>query len=79
MRACELLARSAEIALQRGGLHRTGSWALAELAEAAIALGDGPRAREALDGAMSEFRRYQDERGLRYVELLASRLPGEEV
>jgi predicted ATPase/DNA-binding SARP family transcriptional activator len=78
-RACELLARSAEIALQRGGLHRTGSWALAELAEGAIGLGDGPRAREALDGAMSEFRRYQDERGLRYVELLASRLPGEEV
>ena len=75
-RACELLARCAQIALQRGGLHRTGSWALAELAEGAIGLGDDARAREALDGAMSEFRRYRDERGLRYGERLASRLSG---
>jgi hypothetical protein len=73
-RACALLQRSAEIARQRGGLHRVGSWALAELAEAAIRIGEHARAREALRGAREEFRRYRDARGLAYLSSLESRL-----
>src|SRR5207249_3584806 len=73
-RACALLARCAETARQRGTLYRIGTWALAELAEAAIRMGDPDRARESLALATPEFRRFSDERGLRYAAGLEARM-----
>jgi predicted ATPase/DNA-binding SARP family transcriptional activator len=73
-RACELFARSATIGRQRGRLQRIASWASAELAEAAIAIGDPRRARDALKGAISDFERYGDIRGLRYANDIHERL-----
>lgn len=73
-RACMLFALSAEICRRRGRLHRSGSWALAELGEAAIATGDLARATEALEEAVPEFERYTDERGLRYANDLQARI-----
>ena len=73
-RACELFAKSATICRQRGILPRNASWAFAELAEAAIAIGDPGRARDASKEAVSEFERYRDTRGLRYANDIHERL-----
>ena len=75
-RACNLLERVTALSMQRGGLQRIGSWASAELAEAAIGLGEETRARDALAFATSEFRRYRDTRGLSYARSLEARLSG---
>ena len=61
---------------RRSGLQRFGCWALAELAEASIALGDPERAREALADATEDFRRYRDGRGLSYASALQSPVGG---
>jgi hypothetical protein len=72
--ACVHLARSAEICRRRGRLYRTGSWAVLELAEALLAIGEPARAREALAEAFVEMGRYGDSRGLRHAEGVEQRL-----
>jgi predicted ATPase/DNA-binding SARP family transcriptional activator len=76
-RACRLFEQSAILSQKRSGLQRIGSWSLAELAEAAIALGDISRAREALVVASDDFRRFRDVRGLSYARSLEARIAEE--
>jgi tetratricopeptide (TPR) repeat protein len=73
-RACALLEECNAAAGARG-LVRNRGWASAELAEAAISLGDHARAREALDTALANFERLGETRGSRYAHSLEERLP----
>ena len=73
-RACELFESAAALSGRRSPLQRIRCWALAELAEAAIALGDHARASGALRAAADDFERYRDTRGLRYAGELRARL-----
>jgi predicted ATPase/DNA-binding SARP family transcriptional activator len=73
-RARVLFERSVSLTGRRSGLQRLGCWALAELAEASIALGEPERARAALADATEDFRRYRDRRGLAYASALQRRL-----
>jgi len=75
-RACVLFERSVSFTGKRSGLQRLGCWALAELAEASIVLGEPERAREALATATADFERYRDGRGLAYASTLQQRLSG---
>jgi predicted ATPase/DNA-binding SARP family transcriptional activator len=72
-RAYALLERCVEVSRAQGiGRHR--GWASAELAEAAITLGDGDRARPALDDALALFEAAGDRRGVRRAAALRERL-----
>ena len=51
-------------------MRRHRGWASAELAEAALALGDGDRARPAIDDALALFEAAGDRRGVRYAAQL---------
>jgi tetratricopeptide (TPR) repeat protein len=73
-RARVLFERSVSLTGRRSGLQRLGCWALAELAEASIVLGEPERAREALANATADFERYRDRRGLAYASALQRRL-----
>jgi hypothetical protein len=55
-------------------MRRHRGWASAELAEGAIALGDGHRARAAMTEALPLFEAAGDVRGLRCIERLRERL-----
>jgi predicted ATPase/DNA-binding SARP family transcriptional activator len=72
-RAAELLARCEAIGREQG-LVRNRGWASAELAEAALALGDPQRARRALDVALALFEHLAEPRGTRYARELEERL-----
>jgi G-protein signaling modulator 2 len=72
-RAIELLARCEAIGREQG-LVRNRGWAAAELAEAALALGDHERARRALDVAFPLFENLAETRGTRYARVLEERL-----
>lgn len=72
-RACEMLERCAELSRTRRILPNL-SWALAELAEAATAIGAHDRARRALDEALPLLERSGDGRGIRYARGLRARL-----
>jgi hypothetical protein len=72
-RACALLERCVEVA-QGQGMSRHRGWASAELAEAAIALGDGDRAAPAIDDAVALFEVAGDRRGVRHAAALRERL-----
>ncbi len=72
-RAYALLERCVEVSRAQGiGRHR--GWASAELAEAAIALGDGDRAGPAIDDASALFEAAGDRRGVRRAAALSERL-----
>jgi predicted ATPase len=70
-RACRLLEDAATLSARRSGPQRIGGWARAELAEAAIGLGELDRAEEALAAATVDFERYRDTRGLAYAKRLS--------
>jgi hypothetical protein len=72
-RAAELLARCEAIGHEQG-LVRNRGWASAELAEAALALGDPERARGALDVAFTMFEHLAEPRGTLYARGLEERL-----
>jgi predicted ATPase len=72
-RACALLDRCAEISRTQG-MRRHRGWASAELAEGAIGLGDGDRARAAMSEALRLFEAAGDVRGVRCIERLHERL-----
>jgi hypothetical protein len=72
-RAAELLTRCDVVAREQG-LGRTRGWASAELAEAALVLGDHERARRALDVAFPLFEQLAEDRGTRYARVLEERL-----
>jgi hypothetical protein len=72
-RAAELLARCEAIGREQG-LVRNRGWASAELAEAALALGDPGRARRALDVALGIFEHLAEPRGTRHARALEERL-----
>jgi predicted ATPase/DNA-binding SARP family transcriptional activator len=72
--ACELLEKC-NIVTGARGLVRNRGWATAELAEAAIELGDHARARRALDTALASFERLGEMRGTVYARGLENRLP----
>ena len=68
--ACELLEHLVVAGDQI--LLRNRGWAAAELAEAAIAIGDRERADRAVAAALPNFERLGEARGLRYVHALVS-------
>ncbi|MEN3281202.1 MAG: hypothetical protein V7607_2342 [Solirubrobacteraceae bacterium] len=72
-RAMELLTHC-ETTAREQGLVRNRGWASAELAEAALGLGDHARARRALDVAFPLFERLAENRGTRYARVLEERL-----
>jgi tetratricopeptide (TPR) repeat protein len=72
-RAAELLTLCESTARVQG-LVRNRGWASAELAEAALRLGDHERARRALDVAFSMFEHLAETRGTRYARALEQRL-----
>jgi predicted ATPase/DNA-binding SARP family transcriptional activator len=72
-RACALLDRCIELC-RRQRMSRHRGWASAELAEGAIALGDGERARIAMDEGRTLFEAAGDVRGVRRIERLRERL-----
>jgi predicted ATPase/DNA-binding SARP family transcriptional activator len=72
-RACALLERCVELCRTQG-MSRHRGWASAEAAEAAIALGDGDRARPAIDDAVALFEAAGDRRGVRRAAQLRARL-----
>jgi tetratricopeptide (TPR) repeat protein len=71
--AARLLQRCIDLA-KRQGLNRNRGWAAAELAEAAIQLGDSELARSALDDAFDVLSRTSNTRGLQYARELEERL-----
>ena len=73
-RAFPLLERCAELSRRRDQHNRHIGWALAELAEAAIELGNHERARGALDEAATQFEYYGDVLGPKYIRGLEERL-----
>ena len=72
-RACELFQRCIRIASAQG-LYRNRGWAAAELAEAALALGDHALARSALDDALELLAPGRNTLALRYARSLEERL-----
>ena len=72
-RAIELLARCDAIASEQG-LSRNRGWASAELAAAALQIGDHERARSALEIALRMFGQLAEERGTLYARALQERL-----
>ncbi len=72
-RACELFQRCIRIASTQG-LYRNRGWAAAELAEAALALGDHALARSALDEALELLAPGRNTLALRYARSLEERL-----
>lgn len=72
-RACELLERCAALSRERRIVPNL-TWALAELAEAATAIGEHDRARRALAEALPLLERSGDVRGTRYARSLNTRL-----
>jgi predicted ATPase/DNA-binding SARP family transcriptional activator len=72
-RAMALLTHC-EATAREQGLVRNRGWASAELAEAALVLGDHERARRALDVAFPLFEQLAEDRGTRYARVLEERL-----
>jgi len=72
-RACDLLRQCIELAT-RQGLYRNRGWAAAELAEAALQLGDLALARSALNDAFDVLSRTSNSLGLQYARELEERL-----
>jgi tetratricopeptide (TPR) repeat protein len=72
-RACDLLRQCIDLAT-RQGLYRNRGWAAAELAEAALRLGDLALARESLDDAFDVLSHTSNTRGLQYARELEERL-----
>jgi tetratricopeptide (TPR) repeat protein len=72
-RACALLDRCIEVCRTQG-MSRHRGWASAELAEGAIALGDGDRARVAMSEALVLFEAAGDRRGVRCIDRLRERV-----
>jgi predicted ATPase/DNA-binding SARP family transcriptional activator len=71
-RACELLDRI--VTPDDNELVRNRGWPAAELAEAAIAVGDHDRAQRAADLALAAFEQLDEPRGVRYVRGLNAQL-----
>jgi tetratricopeptide (TPR) repeat protein len=72
-RACALFEQCVEIGT-RQGLDRNRGWAGAELAEAALRMGNFDLARGALDDALEVLGRTRHTRGLEYARALQQRL-----
>jgi predicted ATPase/DNA-binding SARP family transcriptional activator len=72
-RAAQLFERCLEVCRAQG-MDRDRGWASAGVAEAAIALGDGERARKAIHTALALFNASGDRRGTRHAEQLRERL-----
>jgi predicted ATPase/DNA-binding SARP family transcriptional activator len=72
-RAAQLFERCLEVCRAQG-MDRDRGWASAGVAEAAIALGDGERARTGIDTALALFGASGDRRGARHAEQLRERL-----
>src|ERR1700745_1953899 len=72
-RAVSLLEESAQLGRAQD-LDRNLSWTLAELGEAAVAIGDRERAQRALAEALVLFERNWERRGADHVRALQERL-----
>jgi len=71
--ACDLLRQCIDLAT-RQGLYRNRGWAAAELAEAALQVGDLDLARSALNDAFDVLSHTSNTRGLEYARELEERL-----